>query len=297
MIKALKFVIATGLALALAACGTKVEVPPAHVGKIMTKSGYVEGMHGTSNFRLSPCMAYCDKLVLLNVADQANTENMEIFIPEDKLKLTLSIRTNLVIADPVKQERLFSQIAPTTKSEDGVTSVIERDVIYKTYAQQIILTETREYLSQFSISQIASSLEKVNAELRARLSKSLKERTPFDVRYVGITDISYPKIITDAQENAARRREQIQQEEAQREISKVTLERELQEAQLQRRIDVEKAQADAEADSTRSRAITADILKIRQLENDREWINKWDGKLPTTTMGNATPMVTIPQGK
>ncbi len=297
MIKALKFVIATGLALALAACGTKVEVPPAHVGKIMTKSGYVEGMHGTSNFRLSPCMAYCDKLVLLNVADQANTENMEIFIPEDKLKLTLSIRTNLVIADPVKQERLFSQIAPTTKSEDGVTSVIERYVIYKTYAQQIILTETREYLSQFSISQIASSLEKVNAELRARLSKSLKERTPFDVRYVGITDISYPKIITDAQENAARRREQIQQEEAQREISKVTLERELQEAQLQRRIDVEKAQADAEADSTRSRAITADILKIRQLENDREWINKWDGKLPTTTMGNATPMVTIPQGK
>lgn len=297
MIKALKFVIATGLALALAACGTKVEVPPAHVGKIMTKSGYVEGMHGTSNFRLSPCMAYCDKLVLLNVADQANTENMEIFIPEDKLKLTLSIRTNLVIADPVKQERLFSQIAPTTKSEDGVTSVIERDVIYKTYAQQIILTETREYLSQFSISQIASSLEKVNAELRARLSKSLKERTPFDVRYVGITDISYPKIITDAQENAARRREQIQQEEAQREISKVTLERELQEAQLQRRIDVEKAQADAEADATRSRAITADILKIRQLENDREWINKWDGKLPTTTMGNATPMVTIPQGK
>lgn len=297
MIKALKFVIATGLALALAACGTKVEVPPAHVGKIMTKSGYVEGMHGTSNFRLSPCMAYCDKLVLLNVADQANTENMEIFIPEDKLKLTLSIRTNLVIADPVKQERLFSQIAPTTKSEDGVTSIIERDVIYKTYAQQIILTETREYLSQFSISQIASSLEKVNAELRARLSKSLKERTPFDVRYVGITDISYPKIITDAQENAARRREQIQQEEAQREISKVTLERELQEAQLQRRIDVEKAQADAEADATRSRAITADILKIRQLENDREWINKWDGKLPTTQMGNATPMVTIPAGK
>lgn len=297
MIKALKFVVATGLVLALAACGTKVEVPPAHVGKIMTKSGYVEGMHGTSNFRLDPCMAYCDKLVLMNVADQANTENMEIFIPEDKLKLTLSIRTNLVIADPVKQERLFSQIAPTTKSDDGVTSVIERDVIYKTYAQQIILTETREYLSQFSISQIASSLEKVNAELRARLSKSLKERTPFDVRYVGITDISYPKIITDAQENAARRREQIQQEEAQREISKVTLERELQEAQLQRRIDVEKAQADAEADATRSRAITADILKIRQIENDAKWIEKWNGQLPTTTLGNTTPMVTIPQSK
>lgn len=294
MNKVLKFMAAVGLAMVLAACGTKVEVPPAHVGKTMTKNGYVEGMHGTSNFRMSPCMAYCDKLVLLNVADQANTEKMEIFIPEDKLKLTLAIRTNLVISDPVKQERLFSQIAPTTKLDDGVTSIIERNEIYKTYAQQIILTETREYLSQFSIAQIASSLEKVNAELRVRLSKSLKERTPFDVRYVGITDIAYPEIITTAQENAARRREQIQQEEAQREISKVTLERELQEAQLQRRIDVEKAQADSEADSTRSRSITADILKIRQLENDAKWIEKWNGQLPTTTLGNTTPMVTIP---
>lgn len=69
------------LALSLmTACGKRVEVPPAHFGKVMTKDGYREGVVGTSKFRLDPCMAYCDKLVLLDVSDKAYTENMEIFI-------------------------------------------------------------------------------------------------------------------------------------------------------------------------------------------------------------------------
>lgn len=39
-------------AVVLAGCGQKVEVPPAHVGKVMTKNGYQEGTIGTSKFRL-----------------------------------------------------------------------------------------------------------------------------------------------------------------------------------------------------------------------------------------------------
>lgn len=272
------------IALLLTACGSKVEIPPAHVGKLMTKDGYTDGIRGTSKFRLAPCLAYCDKIVLLDVSDQANTEDLEIFIPEDKLKLKVSIRTNLTIT-PTAAEGLFNSLPPNGNI-DSTVALIERENVYKTYAQQIILTETREYLSQFSIAQIASSLEKVNLDLRERLSKSLQERTPFTVRYVGITDIKYPDIIVDAQENAAKRREQIQQEEAQLEISKVSLERELQEAQLQRKIDLEKALADAEADRVRASAVTPSILRLRELENERTSIAKWDGKMPETVVTN-----------
>ena len=35
------------------------------------------------------------------------------------------------------------------------------------------------------------------------------------------------------------------------------------------------------------------VLELRRLENEREWINKWNGQLPTTSMGNAIPMVTL----
>lgn len=279
-------ILVASLALALTACGSKVEVAPAHIGKIMTKDGYRAGTVGTSKFRLDACWAYCDKLIVLNVADQANTEVMEIFMPEDKLKLRVAIRTNLTI-NQKRAESLFNSLPPS-KEVDSRTSAIERELVYKTYAQQVILTETREYLSQYTIAEIASSMEKVNSDLRTRLSKSLEERTPFSVRYVGITDIKYPDIITDAQENAAKRREQIQSEEAQREIDKVRLERELNSATLQRKIDVEKAEADAQVDATRANALTPAVLKLRELEIERIKSEKWNGAYPTTVVGEGT---------
>ena len=285
----IKAILVAGLmAMALSACGTRVEVPPAHVGKVMTKDGYREGVVGTSKFRLDPCMAYCDKLVLLDVSDQAYTENMEIFIPEDKLKLKIAVRVNLTL-DKKGANSLFDALPPSAGTDENV-STIARETAYKTYAQQIILTETREYLSQYSIAVISSSMEKVNADLRTRLSKSLQTRTPFAVRYVGITNIAYPDIITDAQENAARRREEIQQEEAKLEVSRVALQRQLQEAQLQRKIDVEKAEADAEADRVRANAITPAVITLRKLENERAQIDmmkeKWDGAMPKVDGGN-----------
>jgi hypothetical protein len=133
----------------------------------------------------------------------------------------------------------------------------------------------------------------INNELRVRLTKAISERTPFSVRYVGLTGIQYPSIITEAQENAAKRREQIQQEEAQLEISKVSLERELQEARLNRQIEKEKSETEAEGQKILSQSVDKGVLELRKLENERAWIEKWDGRLPVTTMGDAVPMVSI----
>lgn len=270
-------------------CGQRVEVPPAHVGKVMTKDGYREGLIPTSKFRLDACWAYCDSLVLLDVSDRAFNEPLEIFVPKDKLKMNISIRTTLSV-NPKKTDELFNLITPET---EGDKSVIKSDKIYKTYAQQIVLAEVREYLSQYSIAEIASSTELINSELSVRLTKSISERTPFSVRHVGLTNISYPPIIVEAQENAAERREKIQQEEAELQISKVRLEREFQEARLTRQIEKEKAETEAESQRIQAATIAPQVLELRKLENQREWINKWNGQLPVTTLGDAIPMVTL----
>lgn len=277
------------LSALLTGCGQMVEVPPAHVGKVMTKDGYQDNLIGTSKFRLPWCWAYCDKLVVLDVSDKAVEEGMSIFIPTDKLALAVKIQTTLSL-NPTKIESLFGTIAPEGGNR---VSLIVWSKVYNTYAKQVILTEAREYLSKYSIGEIASSMEKVNEDMRFILSKAISEKTPFDVRYVGITGIEYPRIITEAQENAAQRREQIQQEEAQLQISKVRLERELQEARLQRQIDLEKAQSEAAAQKIQREVVDARVLELRRLENDRLWIDKWDGKLPVTAMGNAVPMVNL----
>lgn len=268
------------LALALVGCGERVEVPPAHVGKIMTKDGYQENTIPTSKFRLPWCWTYCDKLVLLNAADQAVSEELTVFMPEDKLNLKTTVKVTLSL-DPKKVDPLFSSISPTYDKETDST-YIPLNKVYQTYAQQIIMTEAREYLSKYSIAEIASNLERVNTELREQLTKSIQARSPFTVRNVGITNVDYPKIITDAQENAAERREKIQQEEAQLAISKVSLERELQETRLRRQIELEKAQIEAQAQRIQREVVDEKVLALRKLENERAWIEQWNGQLPDT---------------
>ena len=279
--------IAISLVLGLAACGDRVEVPPAHVGKIMTKDGYQENTIPTSKFRLPWCWTYCDKLVLLNAADQAVSEELVVFMPEDKLNLKTTVKVTLSL-DPKKVDPLFSSIAPVFNKETDST-YIPLGKVYETYAQQIILTEAREYLSKYSIAEVASNLERVNNELREQLTKSIQARSPFTVRNVGITNVDYPKIITDAQENAAERREKIQQEEAQLAISKVSLERELQETRLRRQIELEKAQIEAQAQRIQREVVDEKVLALRKLENERAWIETWDGKLPgsVTMLGDS----------
>lgn len=289
--KAFKIISVLAALASLTACGKMVEVGPAEVGKIMTKDGYQEGTIGTSKFRLPWCWAYCDKLVTLDVSDQKITESMTIFMPEDKLQMDVTIQATISVS-PSKTESLFGTIAPINDKND-VEALIPLNRVYSTYAQNLILSQTREYLTQYSISEVSSSLEKINADLRDTLTDQLGAKTPFIVRSLGIVDIKYPSIITEAQENAAKRREAIQSEEAQLQISKVQLERELQEARIQRQIDLEKAQGEAAAQKVQREVVDSRVMELRKLENERMWIEKWNGQLPVTVMGDAVPMINL----
>lgn len=294
-IRRFSIAIAIAASALLTACGKAVEVPPAHVGMISTKDGYQDNLIPTSKFRLDMCWAYCDRLVLLDVADKAYKEDLQIFIPEDQLNLGVTVQSTLSI-EPKKTKELFKAVAPKA-TDDNQLSVIENSQVYRTYASQIIQKEVREYLSKYSISQIASSNEKINADLAVRLSAILSERTPFNVRFVGITGLKYPDIITKAQEAAAERREAIQQEEAQAKVTEVKLAAQLKEAQLQRAIEKEKAETEALAQRTLAASVDPNVLKLRQLEIDKIMAERWDGKLPTHIMGDSPMMFNMPLSK
>jgi hypothetical protein len=286
------FAVATSVGLA--ACGAKVEVPPAHVGKIMTKDGYQEALIPTSKFRMAPCTAYCDRLVVLDIADRSYPEDLSIFIPGDQLNVGVRVQATLSI-NPNKTAELFNSVSPTEKNSQ--LSVIENNRVYSTYASQIIQKEVREYLSQFTISEIASSNEKINAELAVRLSKIISERTPFNVRFVGITNLKYPEIITQAQEKAAERREAIQSEEAQAKVTEVKLTAQLKESRLQRAIEKERAETEALSQRVLAEAVDSRVLDLRKLEIQATLANaqllaakNWNGVGPqsVTTMGGSS---------
>jgi hypothetical protein len=238
--------------------GEKVEVQPAHVGKIMGQNGYREGVIPTSKFRLDGCVVWCDKLITMSIADFTVAETMEVFMPEDKLIMTFQLGITLS-PNPAQFDSLFNRVAP-----QGDTIPITG--IYVTYAQRIIQSQAREIVSNYTIAQISSSREVIAQELTTALSETINKQTPFSMRFLGITDIDYPEVITNAQINAAERRERIQQEEAQLEISKVELERSLQEQRLKRTIDIERAQAEAEVNRILADSVTPAYIRYRELE-------------------------------
>jgi hypothetical protein len=286
-------ILAKASALALAAalmvgCGQKVEVPPGFVGKIMTKDGYQEGLIPTSKLRLPFCVNYCDRMVVLDATDKSFIEPMKIFIPSDKLEVTLDVRATLSV-DPMKAESLFNKL-PQQPVNDQY-SVINADSIYKTYGQQVLQAEVRAYLTQYTISEIASNNEKINSDIQVLLQKVMGERTPFQVRYAGLTNIQFPPTIVNAQVAAAERREQIQKEEAQLAVSKVQMERELQEARLNRQIEKEKAETEAIKINAQAQAVTPQTIRMKELEVEQLKAEKWDGKLPQTVMGSSVPMI------
>lgn len=283
-------------ALALAAtlmvgCGEKVEVPPGHVAKIMTKDGYRDGLIPTSKLRLDKCWAYCDRLVIMDNTDKSYVEPMTIFIPADKLNISVDLRATLSV-DPQKADPLFNKLPQVTQGDQ--LSLISGETIYNTYGKQVLQAEVRSYLTQYTISEIASNNEKINADIQILLQKVMGAKTPFKVNYAGLTNIKYPQIITDAQENSAKRREMIAQEEAQLSVSKVSLDRQLQEAKMQRAIEKEKAETEAQAQRVLAEAVDPRSLRIKELEIERIKAERWDGKLPQTIMssGNGSiPMI------
>lgn len=275
-------------AVLMVGCGQKVEVPPGHYGKIMTKDGYQEGLIPASKLRLPFCMNFCDKMVVLDSTDKSYSETLEIFIPADKLNITVDIKATLAV-DPTKTDALFNKLPQRPVTDQY--SVIEGPSIYNTYGKQILQTEVRAYMTQYTISEIASNIEKINADIQVLLQKAMGERTPFRVTYAGLSNIQFPPIITNAQIAAAERREQIQKEEAQLAVSKVSMERELQEAKLQRQIEKEKAETEAIKQKTVAESITPQYLRMKELEIEQIKAEKWNGVQPSTIVGTGANMI------
>jgi hypothetical protein len=53
------------------------------------------------------------------------------------------------------------------------------------------------------------------------------------------------------------------------------------------------AKAEAEALRVQREAITSELLELRQIEVQRQAVDKWDGKLPAYVGGESVPLIGI----
>lgn len=285
--------VAVASLLLLSGCGEKVEVETASVGKVMTKNGLQKGFKEPSRFRLNFCPLFvqCNKLITLDVSDISKTEDIRLFMPKDRLNMDFTVGLTLSVKEDAYNE-LFAKINPKKVSKH--VSAISTSSAYDRYAKEIISSESREFMSQYSISEISNNRDVIGTKLSKHLSETIKERTPFYVRYAGLTDVQYPPIITEAQERSAKRREKIQEEKAQIEVSRVRLERKLEEEELKRKVEVEKANSQAEVNRIIGDSITDRYIQYRQLEAlDRLAVSDNTKVIPFEMMSSVAAQVAL----
>jgi regulator of protease activity HflC (stomatin/prohibitin superfamily) len=263
----MKKVIVIMLAAAvLAGCGQKVEVPPAHVGKIQTKNGYAPDTIAPSKFRLPACWAYCDRLVLLEASDRGFTETMTLFMPKDKLNLKVDVRGTLTVPTAQKTVDALYDRLPAEDLGDS-RSIIRAHQVYLTYGQQALRGIIRSELVKYTISEILEEREAISSNIHEAIrSKMDSTHTPLIVSRFELADIQPPAVIVEAQQAAVEREIGIQRAEADAQVEMVQAERALEVAKLDRLVEREKAEAIAEQNRIAAKAITPEILAYKRLE-------------------------------
>lgn len=247
--------------MSVVACGERVEVPPAHVGKILTPEGYRESSVPPSKFRLDPCIWYCDKLVLLEAADRGIKESMNLFMPKDQLNMSFDIRATISISnDKTTVDTIFDRVPATDQNNK-----ISLDKVYNTYAQQKFRSVTRSVLSNYTINEVAANRQLVETALFDQLQKELAP-TPIKLLQLGLADVQFPEVIVKAKEIAKEREVEIEKAQAERQIALTRAEAELELAKKDRLVRLEKARTIKEENELTSQSVTNKYLEYKKLE-------------------------------
>jgi len=266
MLRKVFIILAVGLTLA--ACGRSVEVPPASVGLIVGKNGVLPEPIPTSKFRLPFCMKFCDKLLVVSLADTPIKETLPLFMPKDKLKISADIRATVslpksglhVISTRINPENVDSR-------QYGYDMYIRAMTVYNTYGKQAIRGVSRAILAEYSIQDLMKNRDTISREILHKVNSRLKETdTPLMVSRLELADIVIPDVITKAQEAAAERRIQIEREKASIKVRMLTAEGDLKVAKAERMVQKEQAMAIAEQNKIAAKSVTPQLLKYRQLE-------------------------------
>ncbi len=254
------------LACGLTACGTRVEVPTGHVGKVLSPDGLETGVHPPSTFRLPYRWWWQSnyKLILAEVSDQAKEEHMQIFMPADKLNMDFDLR--LIMAIPAEGERvdgIFARLKPS-QSNDASVMVIDFDEVFDTYGRNQVREVSRAVVAKYTIMQILENREKVSQEIENALRKALAD-TPLVVLNAGLADVQPPKVIVQAQEAAKEREIAITRAEAQRAVDMTEADTRLQVAKRQQEIDLVEAETQAQVNVVLAKGITPAFVTQRML--------------------------------
>lgn len=262
-----KFLIIIGVitvVLLITICSSITTVPTGFVG-VKTRFGKVQ--EDVINEGLNFKKPFIEKIVKMNCKTQ-KYENDKAFESSTKdMQVVREIYT--AINYSVKKETANSLYQTVGKdyNEIIITPAIQESV--------------KSAFSQFTAEELIVNRNKVSELIKQNLVERLS-KDGIVVSEVSIKNFDFSEEYNKAIEQKATAQQNVAKSKA-----------ELEKAQVDNQKKIENAKADAEVMSLQNKEITDKTLKLKQLEVQQSLINKWNGQLPTTSLGDNIPMLNI----
>lgn len=272
-----------GLALTLFT-GCYEQVNQGQVGKILGKSGFQPEVFPPSRVWVDNHYPWSyEKLVLIETTTQKFSEPFNVLL-KDKLTLNADIFFRCrITAEEKELNALFNDI----KVDDGL---IETKEVYEIYGRMVVLNTAREIISQYNVDEVNQNYARITVELYNAIKPKLTG-LPIEISDVTLGNIEYPKIVTQAIEQAKEKQMAIEKMEAEVQI-KVTEAKGREElAKTEYNVKMLEAKRLRDYNKMIAEGITPDLLKLRELELRQQELDKWNGALPTTLMNGQTPVI------
>ena len=144
-----------------------------------------------------------------------------------------------------------------------------------------IQESVKSAFSQFTAEETITNRDTVSGLIKDKLISKL-EKEGISILEVSIKNFDFSEEYNKAIEAKATAQQNVEKAKA-----------ELEKAQVDNQKKIENAKAEAEVMKQQNSETTEKTLELKKLEVQEKLIDKWNGQLPTTTLGNNIPMLNL----
>lgn len=231
-------------------------VPTGFVG-IKTQFGKVQNTVIQEGLNLK--IPYIEKIVLMD----CKTKKIEV-TSESSSKDLQTVKVTIAVNYNVNKE-----VASKLYKEVGIDY---ENIIISPAMQESI----KSVMAQYTAEQLITNRAEVSALTQEALFNKTHSRG-FDITEFNITNIDFSDSFDQAIEAKAVKQQEVEAAKA-----------ELEKQRIQNEKEVSVAEKDAKVMELRNNQITDKTLQLKALEVKEQLVNKWDGKLPSTSLGDGT---------
>lgn len=241
------------LAVAMVGC-SKVTVPPAAKGKILSAAGYSTDVKETGKYWLY----LTEDMVILDTSTQTMAEQINVKMADD-LTLGLQIRFRTRISG---NEAVINSMFNDIKHQNYQVTL---PMVYGVYGKDVVQMVARSVLSKYKVPEVSTNFDKISKELNSELRAAMVG-SPLEVSNITMGNLDYPDQIDAAIKKQSEREMAIQTEESDQAVKMVQKTNELKLAEADYAVRMKKAEALRDENKMTSAGLNAMLLQYRQLE-------------------------------